>query len=82
MTVDAENVLRMTRILPRPLRAAVRLGCENEGGVRRDTSGAVAQETGRPFGTSRTAHRPELVSLKKTWPLWGCAPHTIVAFGV
>lgn len=41
-----------------------------------------AYETGRPFGTSRTAQRPEFVSLKKTCPLCGCAPHTMVALGV
>jgi len=39
-------------------------------------------EIGRPFGSSFTDQRPELVSLKKTWPLNGCAPQTMVAFGV
>ena len=39
-------------------------------------------EIGRPLGVSFTDHSPELVSEKKTWPLKGCAPQTIVAFGV
>src|SRR5690606_34257868 len=33
-------------------------------------------EIGRPGGSSRTDHSPELKSLKNTWPLWGCAPQT------
>jgi hypothetical protein len=44
--------------------------------------GPAPHETGRVLGTSLTDQIPELVSLKKTCPLCGIVPQTMVAFGV